>query len=165
MLCLQHPCKTPGQVTPQHNTIILAKLSRCMDGIIRKATEIDLHPNNINKTDGFSLLRSERPLIRNMMPPVGPEKDRFFSYFTSNTAPLSVICLKAPYWCGSFFPYLLSLIGPFPSGVPSSKVDLYKPYNSKNLTGYESITHSLRSVSSLSFLGRHSITCLFVIAS
>jgi len=135
MLCLLHSCKTPGQVTPQHNTIILAKLSRCMDGIIRKATKIDLHPNNINTTDGFFLRRSGKPLIRNlkerkhalnnMMPPVGPEKDRFFSYFTSNTAPLSVICLKAPYWSGSFFPYSLSLIGPFPSAfLPQT---LYKP--------------------------------------
>jgi hypothetical protein len=47
------------------NTSILAKKSRCMDRIIRKAIEIELHPN-INREDGFSLSRSWKPLIRDL---------------------------------------------------------------------------------------------------
>jgi hypothetical protein len=41
-----------------HNTSILAKKSRCMDRIIREAIRIELHPNNINREDGFSLSKS-----------------------------------------------------------------------------------------------------------
>jgi hypothetical protein len=34
---------------------LLAKTSRCMDWIIREETEINLHPNSMNREDGFSL--------------------------------------------------------------------------------------------------------------
>jgi hypothetical protein len=37
-----------------------------MDRIIRKAIEIELHPNNINREDGFYVSRSRKPLIRNL---------------------------------------------------------------------------------------------------
>jgi hypothetical protein len=47
-----------------HNTSILAKNSRYMDRIIREAIQIELHANNINREDGFSLSRSWKPLIR-----------------------------------------------------------------------------------------------------
>jgi hypothetical protein len=36
---------------------------RLLDRIIRKAIEIELHPNNINREDGFSLSRLWKPLI------------------------------------------------------------------------------------------------------
>jgi hypothetical protein len=35
-----------------------AKKFRCMDRIIREATEIEHHPNNTNRKVGFSLCRS-----------------------------------------------------------------------------------------------------------
>jgi hypothetical protein len=41
-----------------HNTSILAKKSRYMDHIIKEVIKIELHPNNINREDGFSLSRS-----------------------------------------------------------------------------------------------------------
>jgi hypothetical protein len=37
---------------------ILAENSRHMESIIRKATEIELNPNNMNRGDGFSQNRS-----------------------------------------------------------------------------------------------------------
>jgi hypothetical protein len=49
----------------QLNTSILANKSRYKDQIIRGAIEIELHPNNINREDGFSL-RSWKPLVRDL---------------------------------------------------------------------------------------------------
>jgi hypothetical protein len=37
-----------------------------MDRIIREATEIKLHPNNVNKEDGFSLNKSWKPLLQTL---------------------------------------------------------------------------------------------------
>jgi hypothetical protein len=45
------------------NTGVLAKKFRRMDCIIREVIEIELHPNIINREDGFSLSRSWKPLI------------------------------------------------------------------------------------------------------
>jgi hypothetical protein len=47
-------------------TSILAKKLRWMDLIIREAIEIELHPNNMNREDGFSLSRAWKPLIRDL---------------------------------------------------------------------------------------------------
>jgi hypothetical protein len=48
------------------NTSILAKKSRYMGQIIREATEIECHPNNINREDGFSLSKSWNPIIHTL---------------------------------------------------------------------------------------------------
>jgi hypothetical protein len=42
------------------------KKSRHMDWIIRKVTEIQLHPNSRNREDGFSLSKLWKPLIHNL---------------------------------------------------------------------------------------------------
>jgi hypothetical protein len=44
------------------NTILCTKF-RYMDRMIRKAIEIVLNPNNMNKEDGLRLSRSGKPLI------------------------------------------------------------------------------------------------------
>jgi hypothetical protein len=55
-----------GHCIQLQDTSILAKKLRCMDRIIREAIEIKLHPNNMNREDGFSLSRSWKPLINNL---------------------------------------------------------------------------------------------------
>jgi hypothetical protein len=44
-----------GHCIQLRNTSILAKKLRYMDHIIREVIEIELHVNNINREDGFSL--------------------------------------------------------------------------------------------------------------
>jgi hypothetical protein len=48
-----------------HHTTILSTKRRCsyMDRIIREAFEIELHPNSMNREDGFCLSKLWKPLI------------------------------------------------------------------------------------------------------
>jgi hypothetical protein len=50
-------------MTPVH---ILAKKSRCMDHIRRKAIETELHPDNMNRERGISLTKSWKPYLQTM---------------------------------------------------------------------------------------------------
>jgi predicted GIY-YIG superfamily endonuclease len=76
-ICLQHPEKSAvaehsinlSHQIQLHNTSILANKSRYMDQTVREV--IDLHPNNINREDGFSLSRSWKP-NKNMTPSCEP---------------------------------------------------------------------------------------------
>jgi hypothetical protein len=105
-ICLEHPKKPAiaehstnlGHQIQLHNTNILANKPRYMDWIIREVIQLELHPNTINKGDGFSLGTSWKPLIRdlsehkpapnkNMTPSVSPEKVIFFPSSTPYRAP------------------------------------------------------------------------------
>jgi hypothetical protein len=59
--CLYHSKKcavAEHSINLSHQSAsILPKKSRCIDWIIKEAIEIELHPNNINREDGFSLNR------------------------------------------------------------------------------------------------------------
>jgi hypothetical protein len=46
-----------------HNSSILATKTRYMDRIVREATEIELHPYNINREGGFCVSKSWKPHI------------------------------------------------------------------------------------------------------
>jgi hypothetical protein len=58
--------KKLGHRIKSHTTSILAKKLRYVDHIIRETIEIELHPNNINRENGFSLSRSWKPLIHDL---------------------------------------------------------------------------------------------------
>jgi hypothetical protein len=46
-----------------HHTTILSTKPRYMDHIITELIEIELHPNNMNREDGFCLSKLWKPLI------------------------------------------------------------------------------------------------------
>jgi hypothetical protein len=68
---LYHPGKSAvaehsinlGHRKQLQNTSILAKKSRQMDQIIREEIEIQLHPDSMNREDGFSLSWAWKPLF------------------------------------------------------------------------------------------------------
>jgi hypothetical protein len=53
-----------------HSTSILASTTPYMDRIIRKAIEIELHPNNMNREVVFCLSKSWKPLICSLKKPL-----------------------------------------------------------------------------------------------
>jgi hypothetical protein len=71
---LEHPDKSAvaehsinlGHTIQLQNTTILSTKPRYMDRIIREGTEIELHPNNMNREEGFCLTKSWKPLICSM---------------------------------------------------------------------------------------------------
>jgi hypothetical protein len=68
---LEHPDKSvvaehsidQGHRIQFHNSSILATKTRYMDRTVREATEIEIHPYNINREDDFCLSKSWKHLI------------------------------------------------------------------------------------------------------
>jgi hypothetical protein len=71
VICLEHPDKSDmvehsinlGHCIQLHHTTIISTKPRYMDHVIREATETELHPNNMNRENGFCLSKSWKPLI------------------------------------------------------------------------------------------------------
>jgi hypothetical protein len=60
-------CKNSIRIRIQfHNASILATKTRYMGLIVREATEIELHPYNINREGSFCLSKSWKPLISSL---------------------------------------------------------------------------------------------------
>jgi hypothetical protein len=56
----------PDHQIQLQNTNILARMITQMAWILRKVTEVEVYPDNINKKNGFSLIRTWKPLIHDL---------------------------------------------------------------------------------------------------
>jgi hypothetical protein len=91
---LEHPDKSAvaehsinlGHHIQLQNTTILSTKPRYKDRIIREAIEIELHPNNMIREDGFCLSKSWKPLICSLKDRRKPHQDDGGSGFS--TRPL-----------------------------------------------------------------------------
>jgi len=54
-----------GHFIQFHDTSILAMKSGCMEHI-KKVTEVELHSDNINREEDFSLSKSQKPLLQTL---------------------------------------------------------------------------------------------------
>jgi hypothetical protein len=64
--CFMGPCclHLLGEVARRGKTRILAMKTRPIKHIIREATEIEFHPDNMNREEGFSLSKAWKPLLQ-----------------------------------------------------------------------------------------------------
>jgi hypothetical protein len=124
-----------GHCIQLHHTTILSTRPKYMDCIIREATKIEFHPNNMEREHGFCLRKSWKPLICSLkdhrMPPshdrrswfsVGPHRSKHTALIRAQSMPSLGTHQPHPDVLASFH-YLCSLIPHRMPATPSLHVD------------------------------------------
>jgi hypothetical protein len=91
------------------NTTTISTKPRYMDRIIREAIEIELHPNSMNREDGFYLSKSWKPLICSLKDCRKPHQHDGGSGFSTRPRTLASPDVPTCSYMPGHLPFLLSL--------------------------------------------------------